>query len=338
MIRVYWRHRKLTAAAVAVLAGIGLAAATTIVYAQRPFEFFLFAVDKQGVPVVDLKETDLSMKEDAGQGTVTSVRRFGWTLKVTVLLDNGPKASGTETGNMLQHARNGLKKFVEGVPRAVPISLLTTAPTPRFLARDETDPAKLEKAIGLIVQEPADGSYGRFSDSLVEYAFRLEDDFRKYGEGLPPYLPVLVVISTTTQDGSLVRKEDNIRMITTLRKYRVWTNLIMVTPSKPAQVDDLASIPTVEVDEVQIGEIATVLKDNTDGRYFPVSGSGTTSLNTKLLPDLARDISARYIKQMFQHKVVVERAAGATGPIKNLAVGVNREGVQYVLSLDPNQP
>jgi hypothetical protein len=337
MIRVYWRHRKLTAAAVAVLAGIGLAAATTIVYAQKPFEFYLFAIDKQGVPVVDLKETDLSMKEDAGQGTVTSVKRFGWPLRVTILVDNGPKASGIETGNMLQHTRNGLKKFFENIPRDVPVSLLTTAPTPRFLARDEKDPAKLEKAIGLVVQEPADGAYGRFSDSLVEYAFRLEDEFGKY-EGLPPYLPVLIVISTTTQDGSLVRKEDNIRMITTLRKYRVWTNLIMVTPNKPAQVDDLQSIPTVEIDELQVGEIANVLKDNTDGRYFPVTGSGTTSLNTKLLPDLARDISARYIKQMFQHKVVVERAAGATGPIRNLAVGVNREGVQYVLALDPNQP
>jgi hypothetical protein len=42
---------------------------------------------------------------------------------------------------------------------------------------------------------------------------------------------------------------------------------------------------------------------------------------------------------MTQHRVIAERADGATGPIRNLFVTVNRPGVQVVgLSLDGSMP
>ena len=40
-----------------------------------------------------------------------------------------------------------------------------------------------------------------------------------------------------------------------------------------------------------------------------------------------------------QHRVVMERPAGATGPMKNFALGlVNRPGVKILVSTDGNMP
>ena len=321
------RRRKLTAVGLAAIAGAVIVIGAVIaVHAQQPFEFFIFAVDKDNLPVLDLKETDLSMKESQGEGHILSVRRFGWPVKVTILLDTGAK-----TTNSLQHVRKGLTEFFEGIPKEVPVSLVTTAPSPRFLLRDEKDPIKIKKAITLVVPEAEDGgAYGRFADSLVEYAHRLDDEFRDVGpEQLPPYLPILIVISTTTQDGSSVRKEDNIQMILSLRKHHVWTNFVMITPSKSANITDDGSQLTIEPDEAQIGELANACKDNTGGRYFALGGSGVSGLATTILPDLAQDVTVRYIKQMTQHRVLVERSPDAKGPVKDLGVVVNRAGVKF---------
>ena len=332
------RRRKLRAVWVASFAAIAVIVTATVVIRaqQRSFNFFILALDKTGIPILDLKDTDISVKEADGQAQVLSVRRYGWPLKVTILLDNGAK-----TTNMLIHVRNGLKKFFEGIPPEVPVTLVTTAPAPRALLRDEKDPVKIQKAVTQIVAEPEDGAYGRFADSLVEYAIRLDDEFRKIGpEQVPPYLPVLIAISTTTQDGSMVRKQDNERMILSLRKYHVWTNFVMITPSNPANVssDDLSSVPNVEVDQAQIGELAIAVQTNTGGRYFPLGGTGVSGLSTKVLPDLAKDVAGRYIKQMTQHLVTVERAETAKGPVRDLGVSVNREGAKFQISFDGNMP
>jgi hypothetical protein len=330
---------------VAAFVGVVLAAAASAtVHAQQTFEFFLWALDAKGVPILDLQAAradvpdakgDVSVKEESGEAHVVSVQRFGWPLKVTILLDNGQK-----TRDMGQHVRAGLEKFVEGIPGDVPLSLITTAPAPRFLVRDSKDPVQIKTAIGRITPEAEDGgAFGRFSDSLIEYANRLDDEFRSVGpEQLPPYLPVLIVISTTTQDGSAVRKEDNIKMIRSLVKHKVWTNFVMVTPSKTATVTDLASQPTVEPDEAQVAEIAIATQEATKGKYFPLSGSGVSGLSTTVLPNLAQEVALRYIKQMTQHRVVVERPAGAKGPIKAFGVAVNRPDVKFIYAFTPYIP
>jgi hypothetical protein len=338
MTAAHTRRRKIRAAGITALAGIVLivAAAVALHAQQRTFDFFIFALDKEGKPILELKDTDLTMKEADGEGHIVNVRRYGWPLKLTVLLDNGAK-----TTNMLVHVRSGLKKLFDGLPPDVPVSLVTTAPAPRFLLREEKDPVKIQNAISKIVPEPEDGAYGRFADSLVEYAGRLDDEFRKLGpEQVPPYLPVLLVISTTNQDGSIVRREDNIKMITSLIQYRVWTNFVMITPSNPAAVnaDDLSSEPNVEADQAQIGELANAVRDATRGQYFPLGGTGVSGLSSRVLPEFAQSVAMRYIKQMCQHIVTVERAEMATGPVRDLAIALKIEGAKFQLSPNGNMP
>jgi hypothetical protein len=309
---------------------VGLLAASIAAYGQEQATLYLFAVDQNGVPVLDLKVSDISIKEDLGPSRIVSIRRFGWPMKVTVLLDNGPR-----TGDALVHYRTGLRKFFAGLPPNLPVSLIATAPQPRWLIRDTKDRLQIEKGIGLITP---DEGLGRFSDALGEYAARLDDEFRNVAtEQMPPYLPVLVSIATTDQDGSDVRRESNLKMILSLRRHLVWTNMIMIAPSRAATTS--GGLPAGAFDEGQNGDIAKTVQEATRGRYVPITGSGTSALSSTILPELAQAITLRHIRQMTQHRIVLERPAGATGPMKNFALSLlNHPGAKILVSLDGSLP
>ena len=312
------------------LVAIALVATVVALRAQEQASLFVFAVDRGGVPLLEIAPSDLAIQEDAGRASIVSVRRFGWPLKVTVLLDNGPR-----TTDSLVHYRTGLKRFFAGLPPNVPVSLIATAPNPRWLVREATDPVQIERAVNLITP---DEGLARFSDSLIEYAGRLDEEFRRVSkEQMPPYLPVLVSIATTHQDGSEVTRQANLKMLLSLRQHLVWTNMIMVSPVRLATSP--GGLPIIDTDEGQNAEIAKAVQEVTRGRYMPVTGSGTSALMSTILPELAQSISGRYIRQMTQHRVVLERAAGAKGPMRNVAVSLfGHEGAKLVISADGSMP
>jgi hypothetical protein len=313
----------------AVMLAIAVLTAATVV-GQDQSAIYLSVVDDKGTPVLELAPEDLAIREAAGPSRIVSVRRFGFPLRVTVLLDNGPR-----TADALVHYRTGLKKFFDGLPPTVRVSLIATAPNPRWLIRDTTDRLQIEKGISLITP---DEGLGRFSDALGEYASRLDEEFRNVSaERGQPYLPVLVSIATTHQDGSDVRREANVRMITSLIRHRVVTTMIMVSPSRSAPPP--GGLPVVEYDEGQNAEIAKAVQEATRGRYMPITGSGTNALSAKILPELASAIALRYIRQTTQHRVVLERSPGASGPMKDFALSlVNRPGARVIVSIDGNFP
>jgi hypothetical protein len=296
-------------------------------HAQEQSAIYLLAIDPKGMPLLDLKMEDVAIKEDLGASTIVSLRRFGWPLKVTVLLDNGPR-----TSEALVHYRTGLRKFFAGLPPDIPVSLIATAPNPRWLIRETKDRLQVEKGINLIT---LDEGLGRFSDALVEYAERLDREFQRVEiTHLPPYLPVLVSIATTDQDGSEVRRDDNVKMIASLQKHRVWTSMIMISAGR-----SLAASDAIEVNEGQNGQIAKTVQEFTRGRYVPITGSGTSALSSTILPELARDITLRYIRQMTQYRIVFERPSGAKGPMKDFALTLsNHPGAKIVLSTDGAMP
>lgn len=316
-----------------VLAVVFVAGLATLGAARQDQEesaIYLHAIDAKGTPLLDLKTSDIMIKEDVGPSTIVSLGRFGWPLKVTVLVDNGPR-----TSEALVHYRAGLKKFFAGLPPRVPVSLIATAPNPRWLVRESTDRVQIEKAVNLITTDEA---LGRFSDSLIEYAARLDDEFRNVeGPQLPPYLPVLVSIATTHQDGSYVRRESNLKMLTSLRQHRVASTMIMVAPARA--LTEPGGLPVVDADEGQNAEIAKIVQEVTSGRYVPITGSGTSALGSTILPGLAQEIAARYIRQMTQHRIVFERPANAKGTMKNFSLSlVNRPGAKVLVSTDGSMP
>jgi len=320
-------------AATALVAGLAtIGAAVAAVYGQEQSAIYLLAIDQKGTPLLDITMSDIAIKEDVGPSTVVSVRRFGWPLKVTVLVDNGPR-----TGEALAHYRAGLKKFFAGLPPDIPVSLIATAPNPRWLFRDTKDRLQVERGVNLIT---IDEGLGRFSDALVEYADRLDQEFKAVeGPQLPPYLPVLVSIATTDQDGSEVRRDANVEMIRSLGKHRVWTTMIMMAAPPGRMLATQGGLPAVESNEGQNAQIAKTLQEFTRGRYVPITGTGTSALSSTLLPELSQEISLRYIKQMTQYRIVFERPAGAAGPMKNFSLALkNRPGAKIVLSTDGAMP
>jgi hypothetical protein len=308
----------------------GLAAICAQGYAQEQSAIYLLALDQKGAPLLDLKTADIRIKEDVGPSTVVSMSRFGWPLKVTVLVDNGPR-----TADALVHYRTGLKKFFAGLPPQVPVSLIATAPNPRWLLREATDRIQIEKGVNLIT---IDEGLGRFSDALVEYAARLDEEFRKVeGAQLPPYLPVLVSMATTLQDGSEVRRESNMKMVMSLRRHHVWTTMIMMAPGRA--LTEPGGLPIVDANEGQNAELAKTVQEITRGRYVPVTGTGTSALSSTILPALAQDITLRYIRQMTQHRIVFERPPGAEGQMKNFSLALlNHPGARITVSTDGQMP
>jgi hypothetical protein len=62
-------------------------------------------------------------------------------------------------------------------------------------------------------------------------------------------------------------------------------------------------------------------------------------LSSTILPELAQAITIRYIRQMTQHRIVMERPAGASGPMKHFALTLlNHPGAKIVVSTDGSIP
>jgi hypothetical protein len=303
--------------ALAIIGAFALASATA--GAQARFQLYMYAQDDTGTPVRDLKATDVEMREEGRMGEVVALEPFALPVKLTVLVDN--KLAGEDgLGGALVHLRSGLARFFESLPRDVEVSLIALAPNPRWLVRPTTDPLQIAKGLSLITPEefPA-----RFTDALIEYAHRLDADFRDVSaERAPEYLPVLVVIGSTSADASHFQRDTVIRMITSLRDYRVSTNFLMLNPSGPQQLEDGATVL-----------IAKAIQEVTGGRYEALAASASSSLN-RLLPQLAEAIASRHTKQTAQYRITIERPSGAQGPVRDFAMTVTRSGVAYQLSID----
>ena len=331
MIRAFRRRRAVVGALVissAVLAAVAL-------HAQQRFQLFLLAFDNDGLAVTDLKASDLQYRENDAAGSIVSVERFRWPLKLTVLVDNGAGGAAGIGGRVdarncgfdnLVHYRNGLKKLFESLPTDLEVSLVATAPSPRHLVRNTADQVQLQKAVNLLV--PDSEFPGRFTDSLTEYAQRLDLEFKNLSrEERLPYVPVLIAIGSTSLDGSRIERDRVERMMLSLRSYGVWTNFVMVSPC--AMGDGLNEGGTVL--------IAKAVQEFTGGRYESIASAATTRLAT-LLPEIGEKIGARHQKQMLQYRVTIERPEGATGQPLNSAISLSRLGIKYIMSADGSYP
>jgi hypothetical protein len=280
--------------------------------------------------VLDIDPDDLAIKEAGGASSIVRVSRAAWPLRLTVLVDNGPG-----TADALVHLRTGLTRLFEGIPRDIPVSLITTAPNPRWLIRESRDPVQIANAVGRVAP---DEGLGQFSDALREYAARLDVEFRGLGpEQLQPYLPVLVSLATTNADGSNVLRDNIRRMLQSLRTHRVWTHMIMVAPNRVRNTP--GTVDNVGIDEGQNAEIGKLVEESTGGTYTRLTGSGTGALPSKLMPELAQTIAFRYIKQMFMHRIVFQRPEGVSGPMKDFSLALrNHSGASIIVSTTGSMP
>lgn len=307
------RRRRTRVPRALVMAAL-LTAAPGVVFAQQQFQFFLSAVNGAGARVTDLRVDELAVSEAGRPARVVRLDPVSWPVKVTVMVDNG-----LGTGNFLVQYRNGLKGFFQALPTGVEASLLTLAPQPRWVVRSTNDRVQLMNGVDRI---SPDSAGARLLDALVEESDRVEKDNRD----ATAYFPVLVIMSTTGPEGSTPRDRDLDRMVRQFkgRAARVHVIMLGTNQTSPNSI--------VGARQVQAGKL---LADETGGRYEAIAAA--TRIAT-LLPEYGEEVADAHAFQSQQYLVTVERPAGATGALGELAMGLTRPGLTFSATAEGLMP
>jgi hypothetical protein len=288
-------------------AGVLVAVAATGVLAQNqhgPKQVTVFAkmVDGAGKPVMTLTPADIKITEDNAAATISNVQVVDWPLKVQLLLDNG---IGFGADN-LTIIRNGTRGFVEKLPDGTELTIVTTAPQPRFLVRATTDKAMLLQGVDRLT---LDSGTGRFIESLAEATQRIERD-------KVDHFPVIVSVATTAGDNNVMERHVN-ATAKRMEEKPIVLHVAMLS----------AGTGSGGANQTEVGISFTKY---TGGRYEPLSAAQRIAT---LLPELAEQIGQSYGgpgRGLF--KITIERSkAGPLGALSIAAAG----GLKPVaLSLD----
>lgn len=291
-----------------------VAGATSMAIAQQQFQFFLSAANSAGARVTDLKVDEVAVSEGGRPARVVRLDQVSWPVKVTVMVDNG-----MGTGNFLVQYRNGLKGFFAALPTGVEASLLTLAPQPRWVVRRTNDRVQLTGGVDRI---SPDNAGARLLDALVEESDRIEKD----NKDATAYYPVVVIVSTTGPEGSTPRDRDLDRMVRQFkgRAARIHVVMLGTNQTSPNSI--------VGARQVQAGKL---LADETGGRYEAIAAA--TRIAT-LLPEYGELVADAHEFQSQQYLVTVERPAGATGALGELAMGLTRQGLTFAATAQGLMP
>jgi hypothetical protein len=191
--------------ALALLAAVGL-------HAQNTLTFFASVVDTAGTPVATLAPEDLKVAENGAEGKILKIEPIDWPIKVQLLIDNG---TGMESA--LVQIRNGVKGFVEALPDGIEMTLITTAPQPRFIVKPTMDKQSVIQGADRIVP---DSGAARFVEALNEAAARIDKEKGNY-------FPVVVILGSTTAEGSQFVERDVQRMLQRFSERAATVHVIM---------------------------------------------------------------------------------------------------------------
>src|SRR5687768_10202643 len=173
--------------------------ASGVVYAQlqpNQLQVFISAVDGSGKPISDLKPEEIAMTENGVPGKVVSMDRHNLPIKLTIAVDNA-----SESQVALAAVRTGLTGMVEALPADVEVTLITMAPQPAMFVRPTTDRGVIMKGISRF---GVDTEASRFTETFVEYAERLDKDFK---DKKLTYFPMLVYVSTSQPENVSIQRD-----------------------------------------------------------------------------------------------------------------------------------
>jgi hypothetical protein len=292
-----------------VVVGLFLSVTTSGVHAQKQFSVFAAIVDATGAPVATLQPTDVQVLENGVQARVVKVEPINWPTKVQLLLDNGIGLGATN----MNHLKNGVRGLLDALPQGVEVTIVSTAPQPRFLARATTDREAMLKGLALLVP---DGGAGRFVESLSNATERIERDKGNY-------FPVIVMAGTTAGDRNVL-ESDVERLMKRLEQRPTTVHIVLLT----GQTQSSSS----GANQTQIGLAVTKY---THGKFDNINAP--TRLAT-LLPEIGALVARSHEIQNQQFRITVDRPAGATGDLGTVSVGARSDLAARSVSLDGRLP
>ena len=157
--------RPLTLAIAAVVCLLG----ATSFSAQTPRERTLYvsAVDEKGEPIEGLGPNDFIVREDGAPREVLRVSRAIEPIDIAILVDDSAASE-----QLIPRVREALRPFVARMSDGNQIALIGLADRPTILANYTSNPALLEKGIGLLWPRTRAGS--TLLDGIFEVSRGLE--------------------------------------------------------------------------------------------------------------------------------------------------------------------
>jgi formaldehyde-activating enzyme involved in methanogenesis len=292
--------------------------ASGVMYAQqvKPTQLLVFisAVDASGAPVTDLKAEEIAMTENGAPGKVVSLDRHQLPIKLTIAVDNG-----RESINALASLRAGLNGLVEALPPDVEVTLITMS-QPQTVVRPTTDRAQITKGISSF--GPDSRGVAKFSDTLVEYAQRIDKDFK---DKKLTYAPMFVIVSTSAPEPENVQPDTIEKALTTLQTRGARVSVIMFTTT-PTNTESVANMK-----QGRQALIAAPIVKASRGKFETLVQFNR--LET-LLPEWGKEIALSHAKQINQFRAVIDRPGGNAGPLNNPGLRLTRAGVNGTVSPD----
>lgn len=291
-----------------------LAVATTVaavgVGAQQPVVFFAAVADSAGSPVATLAPEDMKIVENGSEGKVVKVEPIDWPIRLQLLIDNG-----AGMGDALVQLRNGLKGLVMAMPEDIEMSLITTAPQPRTVVRPTKDRATIIQGVDRIAP---DGGAARFIEALQEAAARVDKEKGNY-------FPVVVILGTTTAEGSQVLERDVQRMLQRFSDRAATVHVIMLNAGARSEN---------QVTGANQRAVGIAVAQATGGRYEAIAAS--TRLAT-LLPDIGAQVAKSHARQSHQFRITFQRPSGASGAVGEIGI-MTRPGTTPMLTINGRMP
>jgi hypothetical protein len=293
--------------------------ASGVIYAQQiqpnQLQVFIAPVDASGAPITDLKPEELAMTENGAPGKVVTLERYNLPTKLTIAVDNGK-----ESQTALAVMRSALTALLETLPPDMEVTFITMAPQPAMFVRPTTDRGQLAKGIQRFGVEPDEAP--RFTETIVEYAERLEKDFK---DKKLTYFPMLVIVSTSAQENTGIQRDTIEKGMKTFLSRGGRLSVAMVS-TKPTDADSVANLKTGRQ-----ALIATPLINASKGKFETmVQFNGLTTL----LPQWGKEIAASHTRQTNQFRTVFERPNGNTGQLNQPGLRITRPGANAAISFD----
>jgi hypothetical protein len=277
---------------------------------QNQFQIYARIVDTTGNPVTSLEPTDIRVMEAGTEAKVLKVEPVNWPVKVQLLLDNG-----IGLGNQnIQILKDGVRGLIESLPDNLEVTIVTTAPQPRFLVRPTTDKKMMIEGLSRLAP---DSGAGRFVESMNEATQRIEKD-------KTDHFPVIISSATSSGDANVLERDVK-RIFERIEKKPTTVHVILLNSTSGSA--------TGGANQTQVGLAVT---QATRGRYESIAAA--TRLAT-LLPEIGKQVAASHEKQSHQFRLTVERPASAKGDVGQVGAGTAKAGLAVkALSMDGRLP
>jgi hypothetical protein len=279
------------------------------VHAQQQFTIFASIVDGSGAPVVSIQPSDLRVKEHGSDASVVKVEPVDWPTKLQILVDNGVGIGSANFVNL----RNGIYALIETLPPSIEVTLVTTAPQPRFLARGTADREAINKGLALLSY---DTGAGRFVESLNEALQRIERDKSNF-------FPAIISVGTFSGDRTVLDRDVK-GVMQRLEQHPTTVHVVLFNGG--------SGNSGAGANQTEVGLAVTKF---TKGRFENINAA---TRMVSLLPELGALVAKSHERQRHQFRITVQRPAGATGPVAQVSLGADGGDIVSNLSFDGRIP